>query len=75
MMKPYDRLLNGPIVFPTEQRSVGSGAVRTSIYRAMHDQKQESEMTKLRAGEGGKPASIRGDAKGFGVFVDSRFTY
>jgi hypothetical protein len=73
-MMMYNRLLNGPIVFPIDQRSLASCAVRTSIYRATRDQKQKTEMTNVWEGEGGKPASVHDRPKGFGVFVGSHFT-
>ena len=69
MMK-YDRPLNGPIVFPIDQRTLASGVVRPSIYRAKRE--QTTETTDAWDGEGGKPASIHRHPKGFGVFVDSR---
>ena len=73
MMK-YDRLLNGPIIFPIDQRTLASCAVRPSIYRTKRDQEQTTEVTNAWDGEGGKPASVHEHPKGFGVFVDSRFT-
>lgn len=62
------------VIFPVDQRTVGSRAVRTAIYRASRDQKQKADVTNVWEGEGGKPAPSRDNAKGFGVFVDSDST-
>lgn len=73
-MKLYDRLFKSPIVFPVEQRTIGSRAKRTAACCVTRYQIEKARVTNVWEGEGGKPASVRDDAKGFGVFVDSRFT-
>jgi hypothetical protein len=60
MMK-YDRLPDGPVVFAIDQRPLASCAVRPSSFRTK------------REGESGK-AAAHDYPRGFGVFVNTRFT-